>query len=502
MQVVIGPEIIKSYKRLSYTPWHAFAEFVDNSTQSFIDNQDELTGDGQENEPPLRIDIAYNRAGSGSITVSDNAMGMSSAELASALHIGRPPIDMTGRSEFGMGLKTAACWFGNRWSVSTTKLGESGGHEIQFDVEKVASGNSDVQYRELEAERHEHYTVVKIDDLNQRMTRHEIGRVKRFLASIYREDIGKGVLLLTFNGDRIAWESPVDAGNVHISSDGHRCFFEFPKFDINNKSITGWIAVLARGSREDAGFTIIRRGRVIRGYPDAWRPRDIFGQPQGSNDLVSQRLVGEIHLNDFGVSHTKDGILWEEGEEGSIGLALQRISQEYVDIARSYRKTGRRRGSPSRSTINTAIALLEEEMDSPILQQVIATNGTVPQERYEQLADPMMRVVESNPPTKMYHFNGVTVFIYLAEELPQTDPYLGVDIRADGIVSVAINMNHPHFKSLNGSLGVFNHLKSCTYEGLAQWKVQNTWQNHSPAAMRAIKDALLRVGQSTANPTE
>ena len=152
MQVVIGPEIIKSYKRLSYTPWHAFAEFVDNSTQSFIDNQDELTGDGQENEPPLRIDIAYNRAGSGSITVSDNAMGMSSAELASALHIGRPPIDMTGRSEFGMGLKTAACWFGNRWSVSTTKLGESGGHEIQFDVEEVASGNSDVQYRELEAE--------------------------------------------------------------------------------------------------------------------------------------------------------------------------------------------------------------------------------------------------------------------------------------------------------------------------------------------------------------
>ena len=40
MDVVIGPEIIRSYKRLSYTPWHALAEFIDNSTQSFFDNRE------------------------------------------------------------------------------------------------------------------------------------------------------------------------------------------------------------------------------------------------------------------------------------------------------------------------------------------------------------------------------------------------------------------------------------------------------------------------------
>jgi hypothetical protein len=30
----IGPRAIDAYSRLSYTMWHALAEFIDNSTQS------------------------------------------------------------------------------------------------------------------------------------------------------------------------------------------------------------------------------------------------------------------------------------------------------------------------------------------------------------------------------------------------------------------------------------------------------------------------------------
>ena len=61
MEVVIGPEIVRSYKRLSYTPWHALAEFVDNSTQSFLDNRGDLESRGAWDGPPLKIDITYNR---------------------------------------------------------------------------------------------------------------------------------------------------------------------------------------------------------------------------------------------------------------------------------------------------------------------------------------------------------------------------------------------------------------------------------------------------------
>ena len=82
-------------------------------------------------------------------------------------------------------------------------------------------------------------------------------------------------------------------------------------FDINGKKVSGWIAILEKGSRQDAGLTMIRRGRVIKGWPESWRPQTIYGQFEGSNDLVNQRLVGEVNLDEFGVSHTKDDILWD-----------------------------------------------------------------------------------------------------------------------------------------------------------------------------------------------
>ena len=42
MKFEIENNIISSYKRLSYDPWYAFAEFVDNSTQAYFDNKEIL----------------------------------------------------------------------------------------------------------------------------------------------------------------------------------------------------------------------------------------------------------------------------------------------------------------------------------------------------------------------------------------------------------------------------------------------------------------------------
>ena len=493
MEVVIGPEIVRSYKRLSYTPWHALAEFVDNSTQSFLDNRGDLESRGAWGGPPLKIDITYNRSGSGSIKISDNAMGMSEEELMSALHIGRIPLDPTGRSEFGMGLKTAACWFGDSWSVRTKKLDEKIGHVIEFNVNDVANDQRTLPHRTFEEPESEHYTIVQIDNLNRQMTDQEIAEVRRYLASLYRVDIRDNLLTLTINGRPLEWRSPTASGNVHIEY-GIECSREFPTFKLNDKDVSGRIAVLERGGRQNAGFTIIRRGRVIVGYPNPWKPREIFGQYQGSNDLVNQRLVGEIHLDDFHVSHTKDGILWGTGEEEELGERLRLISQDYIEIALSFRKQGAPQAEPSRNVINSAKGLLREEMDSPLIRQVIAANGDVPHTRHEQLARSMMDLAEANDPSETYDLDGLIVVLYLADNLLETDPYLGIAIRQDGSLSLVINMSHPHVKSLRGSNGVFNHLKSCAYDGLAEWKAGHAWSSSSPLLIRAMKDAFLRVG--------
>src|SRR5207253_658559 len=98
--------------------------------------------------------------------------------------------------------------------------------------------------------------------------------------------------------------------------------------------------ILGQGSsgRPNAGFSILRRGRVIRGHPNNWRPEEIFGQEQGSNNLINQRITGEINLDMFEVSHTKDDILWQGDEEDQVQAKLKDESADFINIARPPRK--------------------------------------------------------------------------------------------------------------------------------------------------------------------
>lgn len=143
IQLELGLNTIQSYKRLSYTPWHALAEFVDNSTQSYFNNQATLDQAFGENREKLDVSIIYDRDND-LIRISDNSIGMSEAELRHALRVGARPANASGRSQFGMGLKTAACWLGNQWTVRTKKLGEETEYTVTVDVEKVASGDNDL----------------------------------------------------------------------------------------------------------------------------------------------------------------------------------------------------------------------------------------------------------------------------------------------------------------------------------------------------------------------
>ena len=72
----IGTDVIETYKRLSYTHWHAFAEFVDNATQSYYDNQSALGSAYLHEGSRLNVSILYD-ARAMTIEISDNAMGMS-----------------------------------------------------------------------------------------------------------------------------------------------------------------------------------------------------------------------------------------------------------------------------------------------------------------------------------------------------------------------------------------------------------------------------------------
>lgn len=343
VQLKLGPEVLRSYKRMSYTPWHALAEFVDNSTQSYFNHRDALdsayTAEGKDG---LTVSIVYERQGEGLIRISDNAMGMTLSELERALRLGIPPENAEGRSRYGLGLKMAACWFGNSWSIRTSKLGEALEHRVTVDVEEVASGSPDLPYETSEVAESDHYTIVEIGGLNRKPHGRSVGKIKDFLRSMYRVDIREAWMRLQWQGEDLTWTPDTAYVQARDGSYYRRDF----EFEINGKRVKGWAGVLEKGSRAKAGFSILHNNRVVKGWPNSWRPQAIFGQVQGTNDLVNQRLTGEVHLDDFEVSTTKDDILWSGEEEQDVEEQLKKECADYREIAAQRRKRDDGRVAP------------------------------------------------------------------------------------------------------------------------------------------------------------
>src|SRR5690606_20098608 len=162
-----------------------------------------------------------------------------------------------------------------------------------------------------------HYTTAEITRHNRKFHGRTVGKIRDYLRSMYREDFRRGELSLLWQGEKLSWDEP----EMLTAEDGSHYRKDF-KFKVDGLDVFGWVGVLKKGSRAEAGFSIIHSGRVIKGWPDAWRPSSLYGQIQGSNDLVNQRLVGEIHLDHFEVSHTKDDILWLGDQEENVEKKL------------------------------------------------------------------------------------------------------------------------------------------------------------------------------------
>ena len=208
-----------------------------------------------------------------------------------------------------MGMKTASFWIGKKWSILTKKLGETEAHEVVIDVEKITSSKDmNLFYRAIPNQDPEkHFTIVEVSEHYRKFHGRTLGKIADFLRSMYRKDIEASKCTM-WRGTELTWEG-FDS-RLMTAADGSLYKKEF-FFDVNGKVIMGWVGHSeARGGRPvEAGFSVIQAKRVIHGWPEAWRPTTIYG-PFGTNDLVNQRLVGELELDGFEVSHTKDSIQW------------------------------------------------------------------------------------------------------------------------------------------------------------------------------------------------
>ena len=333
--------VYATYRRLSYQPWTAIAEFVDNSTQSYFDHRDELKALNDFDK--LRIIITYDAQNDGSdlLTITDNAFGMELEDFERAIQLDKIPANTSGRNEFGMGLKTAACWFGSKWSVYSTQLGSAFGYSATVDVDRLAEFKDDeVDLDIFESTPEQHYTIIRIENLNKKITgARTIGKVRELLSSIYRQDIRSGEISITYGENELVYKEPtileesLDNGETRVWK--KEVSFSIPH-DGAELSCRGFIALRDPGSVRDAGFTLVRRGRVIVGGPDKnYRPREIFGEP---NSFTYQRLFGELHMDNWPVTQAKDDFDWHtSGLEEYFIETLLSMSKEYKQKADTYR---------------------------------------------------------------------------------------------------------------------------------------------------------------------
>jgi hypothetical protein len=299
-----------AFARLNYKPWFAIAEFVDNSIQSFLHQKEALLANGHEG--PLVIDVSLD---DNELSVTDRAGGIAWKDFPRAFSPAAPPDDATGLSEFGLGMKAAACWFSKRWSVRTSALGEAVERTVAFDIPRISrEGVESLPIETRPSRESDHFTVVTMTDLRIRPRGKTLTKIKEHLSSIYRvlmkDEIVRIRLTTAGRTEELSYTRP----SLLVAP-----FYKEPDWpavewlrtfrtQIEDRTVTGWAGILREGSHTHAGFSVFRRRRLIEGsVGETYKPHIIFGSP---NSFASQRVIGELYVDGFDVTHTKDGIQW------------------------------------------------------------------------------------------------------------------------------------------------------------------------------------------------
>ena len=195
--------VIGVFSRLNYKPWYAIAEFVDNSTQSFYSHQKELAAHGI-NE--VEISINYDEEND-ILTIVDNAFGMEFSDFARAVKVDSPPENKNGRNEFGMGLKTAASWFGNIWSVRSTQLGSHHEYYTEINIPELRRSNANlVAIQKTIVDPDKHGTEIIIRDVTKKIGAPRTkGKIVELIKSMYRRDLNSGFVRVNYDEEPLSY---------------------------------------------------------------------------------------------------------------------------------------------------------------------------------------------------------------------------------------------------------------------------------------------------------
>lgn len=505
--------ILNVFSRLNYKAHYAIAEFVDNSTQSFLLHESELAASDPNYQMSVTVDYDSD---SKTLRVDDNAFGMERDRFLDAITLdAKNPEQVNSRNEFGMGLKTAASWFGNVWTVSSTALGSEKRYTATVDIPMLKeTGANNIDVRVTPAKPEEHGTTIIITQVTKGMGPRTIGKIRSLLSSMYRRDLESGKISITVKGQELTFGSyPILQFRDQVWKKSIDFTIEFGGKEYRTK---GFVGIMSPGSFPKAGFALFRRNRVVLGGEGQnYKPYEIFGQAQTQ---ISLKLFGELDMDDYPVNQAKDGFIWDDGLEDEFIRGLKANIREYIEIAKlttKERVAEERFSEEASSRVETKV---EEALEKAFQEPVSSDKEERPQDQqtdHEQFVENVVRRFEEEqreydlgrPDADVGGKRTYTIPISAVSKrnievswtIANGSKWIDVDDSGDAI-SVVININHPFFKPYSNEEEfqyVLEKLVIAFVVAEEQAKVLSNEDGYVPASSirRNMNEILSRLGE-------
>lgn len=392
LDITPSPRVLRMLGQIDFAPWQCLAELIDNSIDSFIEQQ---RAGHPASDAWIRVhapSLSELDFGTGVLSIEDNASGMTLGQLQNAVkagYSGNDPVDKMGL--FGMGFNISTARLGRRTEVWTTTADSPDWIRVTIDFDELERRQTfhvpveSIPKQGDELDRPTHGTRVKISRLEPDRIRALIwgagkAKTRRRLGKIYGRVMANVGITISYDGERVqpwrhcTWNRSrsvptAEFGNVPAIIDINQtlsprrfcktCWVWLTDSDSvcsscgnsenvieRGRSVHGWIGVQRYFDKEHYGIDLIRNGRVIEELDKSFftfrdsNGDDLFEYPR---DAVhwGGRIVGELEIDFVRVSHQKDSFdkldpEWKHVVESVRGTSpLQPKISERMNLSRN-----------------------------------------------------------------------------------------------------------------------------------------------------------------------
>lgn len=320
IDIEVKQGILGTYHNYTYKPPQVFAEFIDNAIQSVEDNKNSLLS--EDPNYVLRIDIQIewdtetpdHVVRAKKVVVSDNAAGMTMQKFSDAFKSADSSVFRGGLNEFGMGMKVAACWLGNKWRVETKSITEQVTHILEVDVEEVSK--KDIKLlpsTDKIIPGKKHGTNIVVTKMWPQIKESSLQSLKDGIASIYRYYLRKKEIQIFVNGELLSFDNyevlkAPPYNNLTGPDIEWKKAIDVDLDGTGKYKATGFIGLLKEMDDQKRGVVFLRRNRVVMGFDPNERSigKKVMGQP---GSFKYRRVFGELEISGFDVAFGKNQII-------------------------------------------------------------------------------------------------------------------------------------------------------------------------------------------------